>query len=229
MDEYMDEYQDQHQRRLDEATSRRLARLADCPVDTARLEQKLEPLWTEPARSTANPAWWRLRRPPYAAAAAVLLLVALGWFVFQTSTPAMADPGEMSQLHRHMLSSEIEVTPVRDIAAANRMIAAQWAEAPSLPEVSLPARACCLHHLGGRPVAAVQLEHPDGPVTMVVARANDLRLPPGRVVEHAGQRFTVHEHDGVTMVMTHDENRWLCVMGDLPEQDLVELAARVVY
>lgn len=226
----MNEKHDDKQERLDQATSRRLAKLGQRPVDTAALERRLEPLWSRPQPSTRTYAWWRQARPPLAAAAAIGMLVLVGWLVFHTATaPAIAEPAEVSQLHHQMLTSHLDVEPVEDIEAANRVIAEQWVDAPRLPDVSLPARGCCLHQLGGKRVAAVQLDHPAGDVTMAVARSRDLTIPEGREVEHGGQRLTVHDHGGVTMVMARHEGRWLCVMGELPEQELIEIASRVVF
>src|SRR5690606_25068706 len=73
--------------RLDRVTSERLAKLAARPVDTSRLEQRLEAAMreavVEDAASTRPiatiAAWQRWWRPITSAAAAILIVVTIGW------------------------------------------------------------------------------------------------------------------------------------------------------
>jgi len=39
-----------------------------------------------------------------------------------------------------------------------------------------------------------------------------------------GQRFIVHEQGNLTMVMTRDQSRWFCLMGEMPADKLLALA-----
>ena len=225
----MSESFDFTEHRLDAATSRRLARLADRPVDTASLERRLAgALADEPA--PAKRAAWRRSARPLQAAAVVTLLVVAGWLVVQASTPAVAAPGALAQIHRQMLAEELDTMPVTSIEAANAAIASRWSQAPAIPEApGARVLACCLHELDGARLALVRLEYDDAMVKLVVARSRDLRSPPGRTVVRDGRDYVIHEHGGVTMVMKKDGGRWLCVMGELPEDDLLAIAGRIEF
>ncbi len=216
-------------RRLDAATSRRLARLADTPVDTRSLERRLAGALADQPAPARPAAWLRWSRPLQAAAVLTLLVVA-GWLVVQAGSPAVAAPGALAQIHRQMLAEELDTMPVTSVEAANAAIATQWSGAPAIPEApGARVLACCLHELDGARLALVRLEYDDALVKLVVARSQDLRSPPGRTVVRDGRQYVIHDHGGVTMVMKNAGGRWLCVMGELPEHELLAIAGRIEF
>lgn len=226
----MNEQRDCPENRLEVATSHRLARLAGRPVDTASLERRLASAIEEPPASASPPVWLLRWSRPAQAAAAVVLLVLVGWMLTQQESSAIAAPAELAQIHRQMIAGDLETTPVMSIEAANAAISGQWESAPAIPQApGAQVMACSLHLVQGARLAVVRLEYNDAVVKLAVAHARDIQSPGGRQVERGGQRFVLHEHEGVTMAMTRHGDRWLCVMGELPEQKLLELAGGIVF
>lgn len=216
--------------RLDEALAKRLSKLAGVPVDTARLERRLAEALRrqDPQRQViAARRWWR---PLGSAAAAVLILGVLGWIVVAPGSPAIAAPTELVRVHQDLAGGNIDHNVVNNIDEANQRIAAQWAQAPQIPPLhSAQIKSCCLHRVRGVRVACVLMEHAGQPVTLVVASGKDMCSPRGRDLVRAGRKFVAHEQDNLRMVMTRHGDRWLCVMGELSAEQLLDLADEIVF
>jgi hypothetical protein len=172
------------------------------------------------------PAW----RPLAAVAAMVLLALSAGLFVLSTNSPAEATPIDLVRLHRSVVEGETEALAATSLAQANQMISEQAADAPDVPlEVAGQVKSCCLHNIRGALLTSVLLEYHGQPVTMVVARGGDLRSHGGDPVQVGRRTIMVHEVDGVTMAMTRVGEMMVCVMGDLPAEELAELAAGIDF
>ena len=216
--------------RLDDATSRRLARLGERAVDTSRLEARLEAaLGPAPARR-ARPAH-RWLSPAAGIAAALVAAVSLFLVLSHQAPPAAAAAVELSQLHHDLVTGLIPATPVTSIADANAWIDSQQAGAPQLPRDMAGTRvqSCCLRDVQGEIVAVVLMEHQGKPVTLVVAAAKGFALPMGEAFERDGRELFGHTVGGVRMMMDHHDDRWLCVMGDLAYTELADLAAGIEF
>ncbi len=214
---------------LDQATCKRLARLSTVPVDTTRLERRLSeamPAPAEPGRSGLRfRGWWRVAS---AAAAVVAITATLMFTLVGGPTPAVASPIELRQLHRDILAGRIELVSVTSIAQANREINTQQRDAPQIPGFDhIQVQSCCLRDIQGKLVAVVLLDYQGVPVTLVVARGRDFARPMGQSITIGSRTFMAHEVDGVQMVMSHEDDLWLCVMGDSSADDLAQVAAGV--
>lgn len=218
---------------LDRAVSKRLGRLSTVPVDSAalkrRLARQLEAHTDHPAQRRLPVQWLR----PTAALAAALL-IALGVILIQdaATSPAVAAPIELAQLHRQVVAGDagLNVQSVGDLQDANRMIAAQSSGRAELPSAAPAAvQSCCLGSVHGEVVACALMTYHDQPVTLVVADGRDLCSMDGLTVTRDGRRYMVHEVDGLTMVMTQRDNKWLCVMGEMDAEALLDLAGGVVF
>jgi len=219
--------------RLDEATSRRLARLGKRPVDTARLEARLAE-----AMSAESPRTVQAHRPVRrwlapAAGMAAAALIALSLIVaFQAGTPrAVAAPVELARLHHDLIEGRLAVQPVSTLDEANAWIARQAADTPALPDTAPGARvqSCCLANVTGRLVAVALLDDGGDTVTLVVAEARDFAMQMGTPHVRNGREMFSHEVNGVPMMMANVGDRWLCVMGDLPEDRLADIAGGVRF
>ncbi len=51
----------------------------------------------------------------------------------------------------------------------------------------------------------------------------------GTFIEIDGRTFFGHELNGICMMMANQDNRWLCVMGDLTYDQLANLAAKIEF
>lgn len=223
-----------HQRpwaeRLDEAVSKRLAKLAGIPVDSTQLRRRLRTqlgLAKPDSRRSAARRWWR---PLGTIAAAIVVFGLVGWVFVSGGTPAIAAPSDLARIYQDVVTGEVHRHMVTDIDEVNRQIRAQWAQAPQIPRPqSGDINSCCLHQVKGVTVACVMMEYRGEPVTLVVAFGRELSSADGKSIVRGGRTFTAHEQDGLQMVMTHEDQRWLCVMGKLPIEQLIDLAVDIDY
>lgn len=221
--------------RLDGATARRLGRLRTMPVELAGIRRAIEAEVGPPAASLVAPTRrgaWRITWPgPMRAAAASLLVFGLiaAAVIAVASRPAVASADRLAEIHAGVQQRDgICPCPVESIAEANAVLSAHTPAAPRLPEVPADdVHFCCLQKLGRREVACAAVVVDGQPVTVAVADARHVRAPPGdaRVVD--GQPIYVHARGDLNMVMTSRDGRWVCVMGRVPADRLVEMARNV--
>ena len=152
--------------RLDQAVQDRLSKLRTMPVDTSRLEKALRHQIPEPRR-----AWTSILdiRPLRAVAAASILFLSLMAAVLlsTSSGPAMASTSQMAQLHEDLVSGKTPAMQVDSIGAANKVLSAQSAGSPRVP--NMPAdhvMACCMKSVMNKKVACVLLTSEGEPVTL---------------------------------------------------------------
>lgn len=223
--------QSDHQDRLDRATSARLAKLASRPVDTSDLERRLDQaLSHESIHESGKPAlrlqaWWR---PITAAAAAVLIVVTIGWLALDGgASPAMAAPAELAQIHFDVakgLAPHLEVTSV---AEANRLLADQSNGVVPVPQLPGAIRSCCLHQHASTTLTCALIDLDGQLITVALADGAKLHSPQGKTITRDGTEFIAHTANGINMVMTTEGNRWLCVMGDVTTEQLVDVAVDI--
>ena len=166
------------------------------------------------------------------AAAAVLLLSGILGLVLLTGSGgrALASPTQMAQMHEDMVSGKMPVMQVSSIVEANHALAAQWPDSPGLPAV--PAEhvmACCMKSVKNKKVACVLLKSEGEPVTMTVANASDMKLPTSPTMIRAGVSYHVQTSGSLNMVMTERDERWVCLIGHLPVNELMDLAAKLHF
>ena len=217
--------------RLDAATAARLARLRAMPMDTSALERSLRSAIPRQS-STRTRSWIR----PLRAAASIVLLGAIAAVILISTSggEVMASPAQMAQLHEEIVSGKSHVQRVDSIDAANKFLAAQWSPgaAPAVPDVpSEHVMACCMKSISDKRVACVLLKgHGGEPVTLSVARAADMKLP-RRVptVDRGGVTYHVQGSDAVNMVTFERNGRWVCLIGKMPADQLVTVAAELRF
>jgi hypothetical protein len=220
--------------KLDQATQARLARLAAMPVDTSKLQARLRQAMPKEHAGAGRPMFiGRLMHWPAAVAAAILVAALVG-VLFLTNagaSPALAAPAEMAQLHEHVMGQGAHTVAASDMDQVRREIAKQWSDGPAMPSPQAPTEhvmACCIHHVQGRKVACVLLQGKT-PVTMVVARAADVQPAPGTPVMRGSHQYTTHRCDQINMVMTIRDDRYICLMGDLPQNELIDLGESLAF
>jgi len=220
---------DRSQDELDLATQARLSMVASRPVDTSAVTSRLR---AEMAKHRAQdrpatfafPAWAR-RLGRSAVAAAIVVVVTLMFVSSQSGSAVYAAPAEMVRLHRDLVAGRAPVVPVANAAEAKRTIESQWREAPAIPDQwDQNVHACCLRNVQSRRVACILLERDGVPVTVVLARTKDFRSPADDRVEHNGRAYAVHSRDGINMVMAQQGDRWMCLMGEIPQDFLMRVA-----
>ena len=210
---------------FDQAVRARLARLATVPVDTSNLEHRLRAAMTlgvaERSRRRLPQTWGAM------AAAAVLIVAATLGLVLMNfgNAPATASPTNLARLHAQTMHSDAATTTVTTVAQANVVLAAQWRDTPQAPTPSdAQLHACCIHDFMESKVACLLLADGQTPLTLVVGRAREFRPAEGRLVERGGRTFTLHEVNGLRMAMTQQDERFICLMGEISEDRLLDLA-----
>lgn len=218
---------------LDTATSRRLSRLTEQPVDVDALAKRIETQLAAEASLAPSPLgklrWWLPRAASMAAA--VLLAISVIFAVLNNGSQASAAVVDLSQLHEQIVDGRWGLQPVHNVEQANRWISQQSTDGPALPTHLADARvqSCCLTDVQGELAAVAVLQFRGSPITLVVAEAPSFAHEMGQVIEIDGQRFFGHTFNGVHMMMTNRDNRWLCVMGDVSYAELAQLAAQIRF
>lgn len=216
---------------LDSATSSRLARLATMPVNTSNLDHRLHAALESNALDRSRSPRPRLVRFLATAAASIAILITVGLFLTNLgNTPVLASPTNLARIHAEAIDHRKSESTVTTVEQANRVLAGQWSDTPLLPTPSAgQLRACCVHSFKDRKVACLILDDGGTPLTMVVGHARDIRCPNGHVVERGGRKFTLHEVKDLRMVMTEHDGRYVCLMGEVPEDRLLELAEGIKF
>jgi hypothetical protein len=218
-----------HDERLDRATADRLVRLRTMPVDTSGLEQfiqtQIPPLRRQPS---SRRIWFR----PMRAVAAVLLITGVLAAVLLTNSGgrALASPAQMAQMHDDIVSGKTPVMQVGSIFEANKALLSQWPDSPGIPVMAADhVMACCMKSVKNKKVACVLLKSEDEPVTMTVANASDMEMPPSPTAVRDGVTYHVQSSGTLNMVMTERHERWICLIGRLPAAQLMDVAAKLQF
>ena len=66
-------------------------------------------------------------------------------------------------------------------------------------------------------------------VTMTVANAADMRTPKSPTATRNGVIYNVESVGSLEMVMTQRNGRWICLIGELPAERLMDLAAKLQF
>jgi hypothetical protein len=226
----MDTSEQDNDEQWQQAISTRLATLRNMPVDATRLERAIRAQIPQPAKEK-NLTWLRLR--PLRAIAASFLVVGLLTAVLVLSTssgPALASPAQMARLHEDLVSGKVPVMQVDSIDAANKALSNQWPQAPGVPDVPADhVMACCMKSVKDKKVACVLLKREGVPVTMTVANASDMQLPKSPKVSRNGTSYHVQSSGNLNMVMTERQGRWVCLIGELASERLMDLADQLQF
>jgi hypothetical protein len=220
---------DQRRARLDEATAARLAKLRSMPIDTSRLDKALRSQ-LPPLQPAHAGILWRIG-PLRAVAATIAILAILAAAILSTSAgPVMASPIQMAQLHEDLVSGKMEATKVTSIEEANRVLAADWPQAPGVPDLPKEhVMMCCMKSIHNKKTACVLIQAGGVPVTMVVAKAADLRTPQCPSTMHAGMIYHTQSQGDLNMVMVERDGRWICLIAKLPVEPLLSIAAGIHF
>jgi hypothetical protein len=224
---------------LDQATSRRLARLGAMPVDTASLDRRLAGLLPPEAVGGHRPAeqpdaagliGWISRRRWLAVAASILvpLLILTGTMALW-HRGVRATPAEVALLHSSGVAGTVPTMPVSNVQEANALLAKYSPGSPQIPMVDCPIQSCCCQHLSGQKVACIYMQVDGTTATLAVAAENDVRMTGDLTVTRGGVTYRLQACGGVNMVSGQRNGRWFCLMGSQPTQRLVEVASAMQF
>ena len=214
--------------RIEHATVNRLSRLNTIPVELAGITRAIEAQIPRPKRQTAIRFDW-MTQPLRIVAASMLLLTAVGALIIvSASGPTLASAERLAQIHRETSSGMSGPMPVDSIEAANKALTEinpGVAKVPGLP--GHPPMACCIQQLGRKALACVSIRIDNAPVTIAAADATDIQVPPAMNVVRDGVSYAVQSSGSTNMVMTVSNGKWVCLMGDVPAERLLDVAAQL--
>jgi hypothetical protein len=223
-----------HKDQLDQATQDRLVKLATMPVDLSRLEKKMaDALPPKPAahlvhRQAPSSGWYRI--------AAMFVLMAgiagASYFAIFGVAPqgAYANSMTVQELHAYLLEHPDSSYRAQTLPEAQKSIDAQIADEKPLPIVDgANVESCCLVQ-GNFPLrAALIVERPVGSVTIIIAQGKDFAHPTQPLQHHSGVLLHGHTHTDTPMVMRNVGDLWMCVMGEVDQTDLADVAAGIRF
>jgi hypothetical protein len=78
-------------------------------------------------------------------------------------------------------------------------------------------------------MACVLLRNGGAPITLAVANATDMKLGPAPVITRGGVDYRVQQVADLSMVMTEQDGKWLCLIGQVPADRLMDVASQVRF
>jgi hypothetical protein len=217
---------------LDRAVSTRLAKLSRAPVDTSRLERKLDATLRRIPAEDRAPALRLLRSWRFGVGiAALLALCATAAVVVSTTEPMVADrytSAEVVLAHELFLGESPPPAAVPDMCDADCRCRAVRAEASEIPELAeYQMQCCCVTPFTGCRAACLHFDYQSVPVTMVVAKKARLDAPEGSIVDQDGRSFTIAAQGRYQVLAVSDEEGSLCFVSELLAERLLGLAAGI--
>jgi hypothetical protein len=67
------------------------------------------------------------------------------------------------------------------------------------------------------------------PITMSVAKSSEMRPAPGADVKRGDTTYMTHSVGMLNMVMTQRNGRMVCLMAELPAEQLIDLASKLRF
>ena len=216
--------------RFDQALSERLRTLSMMPVDLGNLKRFVEeqigpPPAAERRLELRTVSWWQRGVTRAAAASLLIGTVVLALVLNGSSGPVLASAERLAEIHGEVVPGGGHAAHVDSIHAANKALAKEKPGAPLLPDVQASrVMTCCVHSLGRKTLSCASVEADGTRVTIAAADAKDVTIPKGETVEVSGVTYHVQRQGDLNMVMTSREGRWVCLMGKVPVEKLIEMA-----
>ncbi len=115
--------------------------------------------------------------------------------------------------------------PMGSMSTARDWLASQLPNAPEMPALPLDkVPACCVGHIGRKPLGCMVMEVDNTSVTLAIARAGEFNTHPDRSIDRDGVHYGVLSGAGVQIVTFARNGRWHALIGILPAERLVEFA-----
>lgn len=214
---------------LDRATANRLARLRTMPLDTHAFDERLR--GKIPLPSSKSRQLFTFFRPLRAVAAGLIVLgLAAAILLSSSSGPALASASQMAQVHYDLVSGKTPAIKVDSIEAANKLLSDQWPQCPELPKVPEKYEmACCMKSVKGKKVACMVLRGEAMPVTMTVAKSDDMKMPSSPTIVRDGVTYHVQSSGALNMVTSQRNGRWVCLIGEISSERLMDLLTKLRF
>jgi hypothetical protein len=138
----------------------------------------------------------------------------------------LATSAQLAEIHFDNAHGDKAAVAVGSIESAERILSAEWSECPPIPKSdAMLVRSCHLHKVSGKRLACVEATVDGTILTLAVAHSDDFRLPGGPNVIRNGMTIYIQSSAGINIVIAKKNERWVCLMADLPTERLVEITA----
>jgi len=207
---------------LDQATSQRLGQLRTMPVEMSRLTRAIQQQIPRPEAVTARQRRWWLR-PASAIAASVGLIGCIIVLVIASSAgPVLASAESLAALHQN---ATLTAMPMGTMSSACDWLASQLPDQPKLPEISTEnVPACCVGHIGRKPLGCVVMEVDKMPVTLAIAKAGEFKTAEGASIDRNGVRYGMQSSGGVNIITFARNGHWFALIGSVSAERLMDFA-----
>lgn len=207
---------------IDEATRRRLSQLRSMPVDMSKLQSAIrEQIPRSEAIDAQRRRWWLGPRGAIAASIGLIgLLIVL--VIASSAGPVYASADQLASLHQATVRSAM---PMGTMSTACDWLASQLPDTPEMPNIPLDkVPACCVGHIGRKPLGCMVMDVDNTSVTLAIARAGEFKTDSDRSIDRDGVHYQVQSSGGVQIVTFARNGRWHALIGVLPAERLVEFA-----
>ena len=215
---------------LDRAVADRLAKLRTMPVDTSRLEARLRGQIPQPA-AAGRRRFFLFGPLRMAAAGFIIVGIILAAVISSSGGPALASADRLAQIHEEVSAGHSRMmVEVSSLKAAGIALSQQWPKGPAMPDMPGDhVMSCCVQEMGRKKMNCVSLTVDNVPITMAVADSADVKVPEGTTITRDGVTFHVESCKGVNMAMTQRGGRWVCLMGKLPVDRLIDVQGQLRF
>ena len=179
---------------IQQAVSRRVARLATIPVDTSRLDVLLQ-------RQVAHGhsrvwLWWATPLVGVAAAVAIMLLLLF-------SAAPQISAADLAGVYSRLTATNQPLSGTMNMPASCQLKPGENGM-------------CCRQMVDHQNLTCIRIDtHFGQPVVVVMANARRVKMPPagGEALIIAGHPYTLTHSGHVNMVMRRAGGKWFCAMG----------------
>ncbi len=207
---------------LDEATRVRLSQLRSMPIDMSKLKDAIRTqIPQREVLESRRQRWWLGPRGAIAASIGLVgLLIVL--VIASSAGPVYASADQLASLHQATVRSAM---PMGSMSTACDWLASQLPDTPEMPNILLDkVPACCVGHIGRKPLGCMVMDVDNTSVTLAIARAGEFKTNPDGSIERDGVHYGIQSSGGVQIVTFARDGRWHALIGVLPAERLVEFA-----
>ena len=88
---------------------------------------------------------------------------------------------------------------------------------------------CCEAKLCGHEVASLVFDFDQVPISIMLARRGEMKCHGDGTIVRDGHAYVVAQAGGLNMVMEERSGRWLCLVGQVPQDQLIALIRQLTF
>ena len=88
---------------------------------------------------------------------------------------------------------------------------------------------CCMKSVKNKKMACLLIQRENVPISLMVAHSQDMRSPDCPMQTRNGIQYRVQASGKFNMVMTERQGRWICLIGELSVDRLMDVADQLRF